>query len=128
MAIKGTPHKLVQETGDLVVEAWMIGPMFYGEYRSYYRASGLKHCHTFYDAHHIHGQYVQFHQEGGALQCIYFYVSNKVHGDSYVFDERGNLVKQFWMNNEKHDAPFLPKKPKRLPYTSGRSRVDTLEI
>ena len=127
MTFKGTPHKLVQESRDLTVEAWMVGPLFHGEYKSFY-SNGFKQIHAFYNAHRFHGECVEYFQEDGSIQGCYYYVLGDMHGDSYFFKENGNVEKQFWMNSEKHPVPFLPKKPERLPYKSGRTRLDTLEI
>lgn len=127
MAIKGKPHHLVQESGGLLVDAWMIGALFHGEYRSYY-SNGFKHIHTFYEMHKLHGEYTYYRQDG-SLQTICHYVLGERFGASYSFEEEdGRVHKKFWMNDEEHSAPFLPKKPERLSYKSGRTRLDTLEL
>jgi len=83
-----------------------------------------------------HGEFVDYFANG-LLARIGFNYKGKLHGLCMEYNDEGGLYRRSFLHYQilndiggsvRLQIPFLPKKPKRLPFKSGRNRFRTLEI
>jgi len=96
-----------------------------------YHSNGALMRHCFYLDGAIHGQELAYDRDGN-IERVNFWIHANLHGDQigsrYEEIPRGRYFYYYKGKIDLIDIPWLPKKPPRKPFNSGRTRIDTLEV